>query len=167
MMASYLMEFPIAFGTKKQEEKQENATKTRKQQQPFCNFHVFFIFDTFTIYTTPGNVKKNIKSSNLWTPHDESFIWQTPPALPVPPKPDELQRQVAPKNDAVIISTVASLMEDRHTGVCCSAVQVGIWVGWRTGSVKRGPRVFLFTGVFRFSGGRGRYTTLETGRKSV
>lgn len=35
-------------------------------------------------------------------------------------------RQVAPKNDAVIISTVASLMEDRHTGVCCSAVQVGI-----------------------------------------
>jgi len=35
-------------------------------------------------------------------------------------------RQVAPKNDAVIISTVASLMEDRHTGVCCSAVQVWI-----------------------------------------
>ena len=48
VMASYLMEFPIAFGTKKQEENQENATKTRKQQQPFCNFQVFFIFDTFT-----------------------------------------------------------------------------------------------------------------------
>ena len=32
-------------------------------------------------------------------------------------------RQLAPKNDASIISTVASFMEDRHTGVCCTAVQ--------------------------------------------
>ena len=35
-------------------------------------------------------------------------------------------RRLAPKNDASIISTVANLMEDRHTGVCCTAVQARV-----------------------------------------
>lgn len=33
-------------------------------------------------------------------------------------------RSLAPKHDAQIISTVSELMGDRHTGVCCTAVQV-------------------------------------------
>lgn len=137
-------------GTKKQEE------KTRKTTTTFFQLPCLFYFRH--LYTTPGNFKKNQSLDQI----NESFIWQTP-RLPVP-KRAERQRQVAPKNDAVIISTVASLMEDRHTGVCCSAVQVGC--GWRMGSVNVDPGWFVDQ-VFFGSGGRGRCMTLETGRKSV